>query len=112
MSRPIRCDHSLLQTELSNSKLSYPPHKHKWRTSQPRWNGLFHPHTYPVAQASSRPLVLEKTVKGNTMTALMDDALDAIPRQLSIAYKPTVQEPLPKELKDLLLQFVASEMRH
>ena len=46
------------------------------------------------------------------MTALMDDALDAIPRQLSIAYKPTVQEPLPKELKDLLLQFVASEMRH
>ena len=45
------------------------------------------------------------------MTALMDDALDAIPRQLSIAYKPTVQESLPKELKDLLLQFVASEMR-
>ena len=31
------------------------------------------------------------------MTALMDDALDAIPRQLSIAYKPTVQEPPPKE---------------
>jgi len=45
------------------------------------------------------------------MTALMDDALSAISRQLSIAYMPTVQEPLPKELKDLLLQLVASEMR-
>jgi hypothetical protein len=36
------------------------------------------------------------------MTALMDDALSAIPRQLSIAYMPTVQEPLPKELKNLV----------
>jgi hypothetical protein len=50
-------------------------------------------------------------MKGNTMTALTDDALSAIGRQLSFAYMPTVQEPLPRELKDLVLQLVAFEMR-
>ena len=45
------------------------------------------------------------------MTALMDDTLSAIGRQLSVAYLPTVQEPLPRELKDLVAQLVAFEMR-
>jgi hypothetical protein len=45
------------------------------------------------------------------MTALMDDTLSAIGRQLSIAYLPTVQEPLPTELKDLVVQLIAVEMR-
>jgi hypothetical protein len=45
------------------------------------------------------------------MTALMDDTLSAIGRQLSVAYLPIVQEPLPRELMDLLLQLVALEMR-
>ena len=45
------------------------------------------------------------------MTAPMDDTLTAIGRQLSTAYLPIVQEPLPRELKDLLAQLVASEMR-
>jgi hypothetical protein len=52
-----------------------------------------------------------KPVKGNTMTALTDDTLSAIGRQLSVAYLPTVQEPLPSELKDLVAQLVAFEMR-
>ena len=45
------------------------------------------------------------------MTGPMDDTLSAIGRQLSVAYLPTVQEPLPRELKDLVLQLVASELR-
>jgi hypothetical protein len=45
------------------------------------------------------------------MTAPMDDTLTALGRQLSTAYLPIVQEPLPRELKDLLAQLVASEMR-
>jgi len=45
------------------------------------------------------------------MTALMDDMLTAIGRQLSAVYSPTVLEPLPRELKDLTLQLVAFEMR-
>jgi hypothetical protein len=45
------------------------------------------------------------------MTGPMDDTLSVIGRQLSVAYLPTVQEPLPRELKDLVLQLVASEMR-
>ncbi len=45
------------------------------------------------------------------MTPTIDDTLTAIGRQLSAAYLPTVQEPLPRELKDLVLQLVASEMR-
>jgi hypothetical protein len=52
-----------------------------------------------------------KPVKGNTMTALLDDTLTAIGRQLSAAYLPTVREPLPTELKDLVVQLVAFEMR-
>ena len=45
------------------------------------------------------------------MTAPMDDTLSAIGRQLSVAYLPTVREPLPRELKDLVVQLVAFEMR-
>ena len=45
------------------------------------------------------------------MTVLMDDPLSAIGRQLSVAYLPTVREPLPRELKDLVVQLVAFEMR-
>ena len=52
-----------------------------------------------------------KPVKGNTMTALTNDTLNAIGRQLSDTYLPTVREPLPRELKDLVAQLVAFEMR-
>ena len=45
------------------------------------------------------------------MTTPMDDTLTAVGRQLSITYLSTVLEPLPRELKDLVLQLVASEMR-
>jgi hypothetical protein len=45
------------------------------------------------------------------MTALTNDTLNAIGRQLSDTYLPTVREPLPRELKDLLVQLVAFEMR-
>ena len=45
------------------------------------------------------------------MTALTHDTLSAIGRQLSVAYPPTVQEPLPTELRDLVVQLVAFEMR-
>ena len=45
------------------------------------------------------------------MTTPMDDTLTAIGRQLSIAYLPTVLEPLPRELNDLVAQLVAFDMR-
>jgi hypothetical protein len=45
------------------------------------------------------------------MTALIDDTLSAIGHQLSVAYLLTVREPLPRELKDLVGQLVAFEMR-
>jgi hypothetical protein len=45
------------------------------------------------------------------MTPQIDDTPSAIGRQLSAAYLPTVREPLPRELKDLVLQLVASEKR-
>jgi hypothetical protein len=45
------------------------------------------------------------------MTALTNDTLSAIGRQLSDTYLPTVREPLPRELKDLVAQLVAFEMR-
>jgi hypothetical protein len=45
------------------------------------------------------------------MTTPMDDTLIAIGRQLSVAYLPTVLEPLPRELNDLVAQLVAFEMR-
>ena len=54
---------------------------------------------------------LSKPVKGYTLTALTNDTLNAIGRQLSVAYLPTVREPLPRELKDLVAQLVAFEMR-
>jgi hypothetical protein len=45
------------------------------------------------------------------MTALTNDTLSAIGRQLSDTYLPTVRKPLPRELKDLVAQLVAFEMR-
>jgi hypothetical protein len=45
------------------------------------------------------------------MRALTKDTLTAIGRELSVAYLPTVREPLPSELKDLVAQLVAFEMR-
>ena len=45
------------------------------------------------------------------MRALTKHTLTAIGRQLSVAYLPTVREPLPSELKDLVGQLVAIEMR-
>ena len=45
------------------------------------------------------------------MTTRMDDTLTAIGRQLSVAYLPTVLEPLPRGLNDLVAQLVAFEMR-
>jgi hypothetical protein len=52
-----------------------------------------------------------KPLKENGMAALKGDTLTAIGHQLSVAYLPTVREPLPRELKDLVDQFVAFEMR-
>jgi hypothetical protein len=48
---------------------------------------------------------------GCAMTMPMDHTLAAIGRQLSVAYLPTVREPLPRELKHLVIQLVAFEMR-
>ena len=45
------------------------------------------------------------------MRALTKQALTAIGRQLSVAYLPTLQEPLPSVLKDLVAQLVALETR-
>ena len=45
------------------------------------------------------------------MPALTKDTLTAIGRQLSVAYLPTVREPLPSELKDLVAHLVALEVR-
>lgn len=45
------------------------------------------------------------------MTIPMHDTLTDIGRQLSVPYLPTVTEPLPRELKDLVIQLVAFEMR-
>jgi hypothetical protein len=45
------------------------------------------------------------------MSTRMDDTLAAIARELSVAYLPTVREPLPRELADLVVQLVALEMR-
>jgi hypothetical protein len=48
---------------------------------------------------------------GCAMTTPMHDTLAAIGRELSVAYLPTVREPLPRELEDLVVQLVALEMR-
>jgi hypothetical protein len=45
------------------------------------------------------------------MTQPIDDTPSAIGRDLSAAYLPIVREPLPRELKNLVLQLAASEMR-
>ena len=45
------------------------------------------------------------------MRALAKHTLTAIGRELSAAYLPTVREPLPRELEDLVAQLVAFEMR-
>jgi hypothetical protein len=41
----------------------------------------------------------------------MDHTLTAIGRQLSITYLPTVLEPLPREINELVALLVAFEMR-
>ena len=45
------------------------------------------------------------------MPALTNQTLTAIGRALSAAYLPTVREPLPSELKDLLAQLAPFELR-
>jgi hypothetical protein len=45
------------------------------------------------------------------MSTAKDNALVAIGRELSVTYLPTVREPLPRELEDLVVQLVAFEMR-
>ena len=45
------------------------------------------------------------------MTAPMDDTRSAIRRQQLFADWPPVKEPMPRELKDLLVQLVALEMQ-
>jgi hypothetical protein len=45
------------------------------------------------------------------MSALAVDTLSAIGRQLAVTYLATVREPLPRELKELVAQLVAFEMR-
>ena len=49
--------------------------------------------------------------KGYVMRALTKHTLTAIGRELSAAYLPTVREPLPSELKDLVAHLVALEVR-
>jgi hypothetical protein len=48
---------------------------------------------------------------GCAMTAPVKHMLAAIGRELSVTYLPTVREPLPRELKDLVVQLVALEKR-
>ena len=45
------------------------------------------------------------------MRALTKHTLTAIGRELSAAYLPTVREPRPSELKDLVAHLVALEVR-
>jgi hypothetical protein len=45
------------------------------------------------------------------MTTPMHDIRAAIGRELSVIYLPTVREPLPREVEDLVVQLVALEMR-
>ena len=52
-----------------------------------------------------------KPEMGCVMTAPMEHMLAAIGGQMSVAYLPTVREPLPKELEDLVVQLAAFEMR-
>ena len=48
---------------------------------------------------------------GCAMTTPMHDILAAVGRELSVTYLPTVREPLPRELEDLVVQLVAFGMR-
>jgi hypothetical protein len=48
---------------------------------------------------------------GRAMTTPTHDILAAIGRELSVTYLPTVWEPLPRELADLVVQLVALEVR-
>jgi hypothetical protein len=43
------------------------------------------------------------------MTSLRDDILAPVGRELSDHYLPTVQGPLPSELRDLVVRLVAFE---
>jgi hypothetical protein len=66
-----------------------------------------------------RILVVERAANGGSrkpemgcpMSTRLDATLAAIGRELSVAYLPTVREPLPRELADLVAQLVAFEMR-
>ena len=68
----------------------------------------------PNGQIASRlaQSAIENQGQEYVMTTPMDDTLTAIGRQLSITYLPTVLEPLPRELNDLVAQLVAFEMRN
>jgi hypothetical protein len=64
-----------------------------------------------IASRLAQPAI-ENQGQEYVMTTPMDDTLTAIGRQLSITYLPTVLEPLPRELNDLVAQLVAFEMRN
>jgi hypothetical protein len=51
---------------------------------------------------SARQSAIENQRHEYVMTTPMDDTLTAIGRQLSVAHLPTVLEPLPRELNDLV----------
>jgi hypothetical protein len=59
---------------------------------------------------SASQSAIENQRQEYVMTTL-DDTLTAIGRQLSVAYLPTVLEPLPRELNHLVAQLVAFEAR-
>jgi hypothetical protein len=63
----------------------------------------------PVDPTGQR-LAIGNRQEGFVMSALTKDILTGIGRELSSAYLPIVREPLPSELKDLVVQLVAFEM--
>jgi hypothetical protein len=67
----------------------------------------------PNLQIASRlaQSAMENQRQEYVMTTPTDNTLTAIGRQLSVACLPTVVEPLPRELKDLVAQLVGFEMR-
>ncbi len=52
-------------------------------------------------------MAIKKPMKGNAMS--MDNTRSAIGRRVPAGYLPTVREPLPEELRDLVVQLVAFE---
>jgi hypothetical protein len=63
-----------------------------------------------IAPSASRSAI-ENQRQECVMTTPINDTVTAIGRQLSITYLPTVLEPLPRELNDLVARLVALEMR-